>query len=128
MADTEKITVNLSVVDLGKIELLVEEGLYAGRTDFVRTAIRMQLDKHPAELNQAITRNAFVVGVLVYGRAALERAKASGARLRLTVIGVLKLTDDVSAELAAEAIESIKVRGAFRASPAVKAALAGRTS
>jgi Arc/MetJ-type ribon-helix-helix transcriptional regulator len=128
VADTEKITVNLSVVDLGKIDVLADEGLYTGRTDFVRTAIRNQLDKHQVELSQATTRHGFVVGVLSYGRNALEQLKAKGQRTRLTVIGMLILASDVTPELVVETIEHVKVRGVFRAQESVKAALADRTT
>ena len=125
--DTEKITINISVVDLGKIDLLVDEGMYSGRTDLVRTAIRNQLDRHHDELGKAVVRNAYVVGALAYGRATLERAKARGELLDVAVIGMLSIAADVPPELADGTIAAVRVRGLFRASPAVKAVLADRT-
>jgi Arc/MetJ-type ribon-helix-helix transcriptional regulator len=123
---SEKITINLGAVDLGKVDLLVKEGLYSNRTDFIRTAIRSQIDKHNFEIQQSIARNAFLVGVLHYDRRHLERLQAKGERVRITVIGMLTLTRDIAPELAAEVIESVRVHGVFHASEAVKAALADR--
>jgi Arc/MetJ-type ribon-helix-helix transcriptional regulator len=127
MTDVEKITINMSVVDLGKVDLLVEEGFYANRTDFIRTAIRNLLTRHDDEVKQSVSRRAMVIGVLHYGRAELERHRAAGRRLRLSVAGMLSLGDDVSPELALEVIESVKIVGVFRANKAVKEALADRT-
>lgn len=124
MADTEKITINMSAVDLGKIDLLVNEGLYSNRTDFIRTAIRSQLEKHTFEIQQSVIRHSSVIGVLSYNRADLEKRKQKGKKLSLSVIGVLNLQEDIPPELALEVIEEIKVRGMFNASDAVKAALA----
>jgi Arc/MetJ-type ribon-helix-helix transcriptional regulator len=126
MPDTEKITINLSAVDLGKVDLLVQEGLYSNRTDFIRTAIRNQLDRHNLEIQQSVARHAYVIGVLVYDRNDLERYRAKGEKLNLKTVGFLNLASDISPELATEVIESIQVRGIFQASEAVKAALAGR--
>ena len=126
LADHEKITINLSVVDLGKVDLLVEHGHYSNRTDFIRTSIRSQLDRHASEVQQTISRQAFVIGVLTYSRKALERAKSKGERLDIKVIGLLRLADDVSPALAADVIESISVRGVFNANEALRTALADR--
>ena len=126
MPDTEKITINMSAVDLGKVDLLVQEGLYSNRTDFIRTAIRNQLDRHNLEIQQSVTRHSFAMGVLGYSRSDLEKWKSKGEKIDLNVIGLLHLADDISPELAREAIESINVRGIFQASEAVKAALADR--
>jgi metal-responsive CopG/Arc/MetJ family transcriptional regulator len=126
MADSEKITINMSAVDLGKVDLLVQEGMYTNRTDFIRTAIRSQLEKHSFEVQQSVARNAYVIGVLVYDRKDLEKCLAKGERLKLNIVGLLHLADDISPELAAEAIESIRVLGILNASPAVLAALADR--
>jgi Arc/MetJ-type ribon-helix-helix transcriptional regulator len=123
---SEKITINMGAVDLGKVDLLVKEGLYSNRTDFIRTAIRSQIDKHNFEVQQSIARNAFIVGVLHYDRRHLERVKAKGERVRITLIGMLTLARDIPPELAAEVIESVRVHGVFHASEAVKAALADR--
>jgi Arc/MetJ-type ribon-helix-helix transcriptional regulator len=126
MTDSEKITINMSAVDLGKVDLLVQEGLYSNRTDFIRTAIRSQLEKHTFELQQSVTRNAYVIGVLVYDRKDLEKCLAKGERMNLNIVGLLHLADDITPELAAQAIESIRVRGIFNVSETVKNALADR--
>jgi Arc/MetJ-type ribon-helix-helix transcriptional regulator len=128
MSDTEKITINLGAVDLGKIDLLVQEGLYSNRTDFIRSAIRTQIEKHTFEVQQSVARHSFVVGALHFDRRALERLNADGKRIKITVIGLLALAKDIPVDLALDVIESVKVRGMFRASPALKAALADRTS
>ena len=126
MADSEKITINLGPVDLGKIDLLVGEGMYATRTDFIRSAVRSQIDKHGAEVQQCVVRNSFVIGMVWYDRTTLQRLQARGARLDLHVLGSLVFKHDVPAELAAEVIERVEVRGLFNASESVKAALADR--
>ena len=126
MPETEKITINMSAVDLGKVDLLVQEGLFSNRTDFIRTAIRNQLDKHNLEIQQSVTRHSYVIGVLVYDKADLEKLKLKREKLELRLIGFLHLASDITPELALEVIESIEVRGIFQASDAVKAALANR--
>ena len=129
MSDTEKITINLGPVDLGKIDLLVHEGLYSNRTDFIRTAIRSQIEQHGVEVQQSMTRHgrAFLIGVLRYDRRHLERLKEKGERIDLKVVGSLTLGNDVTPDLAADVIERVQVRGMFNASEEVKAALADRT-
>lgn len=126
MSETEKITINMSAVDLGKVDLLVNEGLYSNRTDFIRTAIRSQLEKHTFEIQQTVNRQSFVIGVVSYSQSDLEKRKQKGKKLSLSVIGLLHLHDDISPELAREVIEEVKVRGMFKASEEVKAALADR--
>jgi Arc/MetJ-type ribon-helix-helix transcriptional regulator len=126
MAETEKITINMSVVDLGKVDLLVEEGFYQNRTDFIRTAIRNQLDKHETEVQSAVGRNSFVLGILIYSRSDLEQIIAKGERRKCNIIGMLVLDNDVTPELALRAFESIRVHGVFHASPEVKEALKDR--
>lgn len=126
MPDSEKITINMNAVDLGKVDLLVQEGVYANRTDFIRTAIRSQLEKHSFEVQQTVTRHSYVIGVLLYNHKDLEERRAKGIKLSISVVGILTLDDDISPELAAEVIESVQVRGVFNASQAVKAALADR--
>jgi len=125
--DSEKITINLGAVDLGKADLLVEEGFYQNRTDFIRTAIRNQLAKHDSEMNQTITRKAMAVGALHYSGSDLERHLADGHKLSISVVGLLSIGNDASPDLARQVIESITVHGVFRASQAVKDALADRT-
>jgi Arc/MetJ-type ribon-helix-helix transcriptional regulator len=126
MSESEKITINMSAVDLGKVDLLVNEGLYSNRTDFIRTAIRSQLEKHTFEIQQTVNRQSFVIGVVSYSQSDLEKRKQKGKKLSLSVIGLLHLHDDISSELAREVIEEVKVRGMFKASEEVKAALADR--
>ncbi len=126
MPDSEKITINMNAVDLGKVDLLVQEGVYANRTDFIRTAIRSQLEKHTLEITQSVTRHTYAVGVVGYSRADLEARLAKGVKLKVTVVGLFRLDPDIPPELAAAVIESVQVRGVFNASEAVKAALADR--
>ena len=123
---TEKITINMGAVDLGKVDLLVQEGLYSNRTDFIRTAIRKQIEQHASEVQQTIARNAFVVGVLHYTKRLLESELAKGTKIRITVLGMLTLADDISPELAKQTIETIRVRGIFHAREELKSALVDR--
>jgi Arc/MetJ-type ribon-helix-helix transcriptional regulator len=124
--DTEKITINMSVVDLGKVDLLVEEGFYSNRTDFIRTAIRMQLGRHDDEFRQSATRREMAIGVLVYDRNELEAVREEGRRLKISMVGMLIITDNVPPDLAVATFESIKISGVLRASRAVKDALGDR--
>jgi len=124
--DSEKITINLGLVDLGQIDLLVQQGFYSGRTDFIRTAIRTQLATHADAVQQTVARKTLVLGVQHYTRQDLEAVQAKGETLQINVLGLAGIADDVSPELALATIESIEVLGAFRASPAVRAALADR--
>jgi Arc/MetJ-type ribon-helix-helix transcriptional regulator len=123
---TEKITINLGLVDLGQIDLLVQEGFYSNRTDFIRTAIRTQLVTHAEVVKRTVARKTLVLGVQHFTRRDLEALLATGDMLRLNVLGLVSIAEDVSPELALATIDSIEVLGAFRASAAVKAALAGR--
>ena len=124
--ETEKMTINVGVVDLGHVDLLVQEGFYSNRSDLVRTAVRNQLALHADSLRQAVARRTLTVGLQHLGRADLEQAVAAGQRLQVQVVGLARIADDVSPELAAAAIESVTVLGAFQASPAVRRALSGR--
>lgn len=129
MADlerTEKITINLSPMDLGQIDLLVQEGFYSNRTDFIRTAIRNQLTTHTEAVKNTVARKTLVMGLHHYTRQDLEAVKSAGEKLQINVLGLVSIAEDVSAELALATIDSITVLGAMRASPAVKAALSGR--
>lgn len=114
MADTEKVTINMSVVDLGKVDLLVEEGFYSNRTDFIRAAIRRQLDSHGQDVQQSVTRKSLVLGVVEYGRKTLEKRQAAGEKVAISVVGLVIINDDVSPELAEATIASIKVLGVLR--------------
>jgi len=124
--ETEKMTVNVGVVDLGQVDLLVQEGFYSNRSDLVRTALRNQLALHADAVQQTVARRTLSVGLLHYGRADLERAVAAGQRLQIQVVGLARIADDVTPELALAAIESVTVLGALQASPAVRRALSGR--
>jgi Arc/MetJ-type ribon-helix-helix transcriptional regulator len=124
--DAEKVTVNVGYVDLGHIDLLVREGFYSNRTDFIRTAIRNQLASHSDAIKQSIVRNSIELGLRHLSRQELEAVKAAGRMLRLQVVGLATIADDVAPELARETIESITVLGALQASPSVKAALSDR--
>jgi Arc/MetJ-type ribon-helix-helix transcriptional regulator len=126
MPDPEKITINISAVDLGKIDLLVQESLYSNRTDFIRTAIRNLLDKHSLEIQQSVTRHSYLIGALFYDKSDLEKRRMKGEKINLTLVGILHLASDISPELAREVIESIQVRGVFHASEEVKVALTDR--
>jgi Arc/MetJ-type ribon-helix-helix transcriptional regulator len=123
---SEKITINVGLVDLGQIDLLVNEGFYANRTDFIRTAIRRQLDTRSGALDATVARRTLTLGTQYYNRRDLEKLQASDRMIELRVLGLATLADDVSPELAMATIASVEVLGAFRASPAVKAALASR--
>src|SRR5579884_2646644 len=123
---SEKITINLSLVDLGQIDLLVQEGFYTNRTDFVRTAIRNQLTTHADVVKHMVARKTLVLGMQLYTRSDLEAVRAAGERVQISVLGLVSIAEDVSPELALATIDSIEVLGAFRASSAVKAVLAGR--
>lgn len=124
--DSEKITINLGYVDLGRIDLMVQEGFYANRSDFIRTAIRNQLGVHGDAVAGSLTRNTLELGLRDYGRAELEAARDAGRPLDIRVVGLARIAADVTPALAAAAIASVTVLGAFHASPAVRAALAGR--
>ncbi len=124
---SEKITINIGLVDLGQIDLLVNEGFYANRTDFIRTAIRRQLDSRETAVNDTVQRRALTLGTRHLSRHDLEALRATGQRIELRVLGLATIADDVSPELAMATIDAVEVLGAFRAPRAVKAALADRT-
>ena len=126
VGDTEKVTINLGLIDLGQIDLLVQEGFYSNRTDLIRTAIRNQLSTHGDVIRQTVARKSLVLGLQHYTRADLEAVQAAGQTLRIQVLGLASIASDVPPELAQAAISEISVLGALHASPAVKAALAGR--
>lgn len=126
IADSEKITINLGHVDLGQIDLMVREGFYSNRTDFIRTAIRRQLERHDEAVKQAVARNKVELGLRLLSREDLEKVQAAGQMLHIRVLGLAAIANDVTPELARATIGSIAVLGAFNASPAVRAALADR--
>ena len=125
--DTEKITINLGYVDLGHIDLLVQDGFYSNRTDFIRTAIRNQIERHAEATKRSVARKSLDLGLRHYTREDLEAAAAAGQALDIRVLGLASIAADVSPELARAAIASVSVLGALQASAAVKAALADRT-
>ena len=127
VGETEKLTINLGVVDLGQIDLLVQEGFYSNRTDLIRTAIRNQLAIHGDALRQTVARRTLALGLREVSRAELERARDEGTMLQLQVVGLARIDSDVSAELARATIALVDVLGAFHASPDVRRALADRT-
>ncbi len=123
---TEKITINLGLVDLGQVDLLVREGFYANRTDFIRAAIRSQLATRAAAVEQTVARRTLVLGTQHFTRADLEAVRRAGQTVEIRVLGLATIADDVTPALALQTIASVEVLGAFRASAAVKAALASR--
>ncbi len=124
--DTEKLTINLGVVDLGRIDLLVDEGFYSNRSDLIRTAVRNQLSVHEATVKESVSRRSLVLGLRHVDRAELEQLKAAGAMLDLRVVGLARIDESVSPALARATIRSVKVLGALEASPAVRKALVER--
>lgn len=125
-AESEKITINLGPIDLGQIDLLVQEGFYSNRTDLIRTAIRNQLNQHAEVVKQTVARKSLVLGMQHYSRADLEAIQAAGQRLQIQVLGLASIASDVSVELALATIESIVVLGSLHASAVLKTALAQR--
>ncbi len=126
MSDTEKITVNLGIVDLGQIDLLVQEGFYSSRADFIRTAIRNQLERQKTAVDSITTRKSMVIGTLSFNRKALEEKRADNEMVNVKVIGMFLLADDVTPELALDTLQSVTVRGVFKAPDDVKEALEDR--
>lgn len=124
--DTEKITVNLGFVDLGHIDLMVGEGFYSNRADFIRTAIRNQLERHADVVKQSSHRKGLDLGLRHFTREDLEKARRAGEMLHINVLGLATIAPDVTPELARATIRSVSVLGALHAPPAVKAALADR--
>ena len=125
-SDSEKITINLGFVDLGHIDLMVQEGFYSNRTDFIRTAIRNQLERHAEVVKQSTARKSLDLGLRNYSRQDLEAARRAGEMLEINVLGLATIASDVTPELARATIASVVVLGALHASPEVKAALADR--
>ncbi|RUO97768.1 CopG family transcriptional regulator [Hyphomicrobium sp.] len=124
--ESEKITINLGHVDLGQIDLLVEEGFYSNRTDFIRTAIRNQIERHAEVVRKAVTRQSLDLGLRTLTRDELEATRAAGEQLELRVLGLLTIAPDVPAKLARATVASITVLGTLHASAEVKDALADR--
>lgn len=125
-ADNEKITINLGHVDLGRIDLLVQEGFYGNRSDFIRTAIRNQLTAEADAVSRSIERHTLELGLREVTRGELEAAVQAGQVLHIKVVGLARIAPDISPELARTAIGSLTVLGALQAAPAIKAALKDR--
>ena len=123
MAESEKMTINMNVVDLGKVDLLVEQGFYSNRTDFIRTAIRSQLDTHSDEVKEIVIRKSYVVGVVRYGRKELEKLRDSRTKIDVKVVGLLVFAEDVDAELVKQTVSSAQIRGVLKANAEVKLAI-----
>ena len=126
VADSEKVTINLGYVDLGRIDLLVQEGFFSNRTDFIRTAIRNELVRQAGDVTRAIDRHMLEVGLLELDAARLEAARAAGEVLHVRVVGLVRIAADVTPELARATIGSINALGALQASAAIRSALADR--
>jgi len=126
MSDTEKITINIGSVDLGRVDLLVQEGFYSSRADFIRTAIRNQLERQKTAVESISTRKSMVIGTLGYNRSELEKKREANEMVNVKVIGMFILTDDVTPNLALDTIQSVTVRGVFKAPDDVKQALSER--
>ncbi|PTE21509.1 CopG family transcriptional regulator [Cereibacter changlensis] len=125
-ADSEKITINLGYVDLGRIDLLVQEGFYSNRSDLIRTAIRAQLDRHGEAVEKSVARHQLDLGLRSYSRADLEAVQAAGEQLHIQVLGLAIIARDVPPDLARATIASLHVLGSLQASPEVRAALSDR--
>ena len=126
MVETEKITINLSAVDIGRIDLLVEQGYFSNRTDFIRNAIIVKLDTYDTDIKEAVARKSMAIGVLAYSKVDLLKWKEKGEMRDFSIVGMLVLSKDIPPDLAVETIRSVNVSGVFRASDEVKAALADR--
>ena len=125
--ESEKITINLGFVDLGHVDLLVSEGFYGNRTDFIRTAIRNQLGRHGPAMSRVLARRNLDLGLRHYGRAELEAVREAGEVVHIRVLGLVSIGEDVTPDLARDTIASVAVLGAFQARPAIKDALRDRT-
>jgi Arc/MetJ-type ribon-helix-helix transcriptional regulator len=128
LPESEKITLNLGFVDLGRVDLMVRDGFYSNRADFIRTAIRNQLERQEDALRQSMARRQLTLGLSYFTREELEAARDAGIPLHIQVLGLACIASDVTPELATAAIASVQVLGLFQANPSVKAALASRTT
>jgi Arc/MetJ-type ribon-helix-helix transcriptional regulator len=126
MADSEKITINLSAVDLGRIDLLAEEGFYSNRADFIRAAIRKELDSHRDVVEKSVARRSSTLGMVVYTRSFLEACLKKKQKLDVVVVGAVHFAGDVTPDLAKRTIQTLEIHGVLRASQEIKDALADR--
>lgn len=121
MAETEKITINIDVVDLGKIDLLVDQGFYSNRTDLIKTSIRNELLKHEETVKQIVTEKSYNIGVTKFSKDYLEQLASNHKVLDVKVMGLLIIEEDVTPQLVQKTIQTLKVMGAFKAKNEIKA-------
>jgi len=126
LPESEKITINLGFVDLGQIELLVHEGFYSNRSDFIRTAIRNQIDRHAETVRQIVHRKSVDLGLRRISRDELTAARAAGQMLDIRALGLVVIAPDVTPDLARATIAALSVLGTLQCPDAVRAALADR--
>ncbi|WP_299793904.1 CopG family transcriptional regulator [uncultured Marivita sp.] len=128
LPENEKITINLGFVDLGRIDLLVQEGFYSNRSDFIRTAIRNQIEAQGDVVRKSVERHTMELGLRDYTKEDLEALRDAGEMLHVKVVGLARFAPDITPELARQTIGTITVLGAIQASPELKKALADRIS
>ncbi|MCW2571345.1 MAG: hypothetical protein JWO88_1403 [Frankiales bacterium] len=125
--ETEKVCVNLSASELGTIDVLVAQGLYTSRSDLIRAGVRAVTEQHEPAFRRA-TEHATCLGVMMLGRRDLEHTLREGKRLKIFVVGILRLDSSITPDLADEAIEHIQVLGTMRAPAPVLKRLEDRIS
>lgn len=123
--DTEKVCVNLAAVELGKIDVLVSQGLFTSRTDLIRAGIRKVLEEN-GEAVQRVALGAAGLGIMAITRKQLEQARKAGEKLDMKVIGILVIDPDVTPELADTTIHEIRIFGTLRGPKAVLARIGDR--
>lgn len=138
-AKMEKLTINLPPVEIARIDVLVESGLYPSRTEFIRTSIRKTLDSHHNLIERVIEekiysisddlvstdeyKNIFGVGVFALGKSDFDKYMKKGQKVRISVAGLLVILKGVTAEQILSTVVSVKVYGIIRASDSVRNAL-----
>ena len=111
--ETEKVCINLPAAELGKIDVLVAEGLFASRTDLIRSGIRSILDVHDDAVRR-VARTEARIGYQLLMRSELEAARNSRQKLTLFVVGVLRIQGSVTPDLADATIDRIRIFGTVR--------------
>lgn len=120
---TEKITINVNTSDLGKIDLLIHEGYYSNRTDFIKSAIKSQVNKHDDEINMILSskkKKDWFVGVYVLTEDELQALKRYGRKKAIRGMGLLIVDKDVSLDLMKTSISAIETYGVCRCSSEIK--------